>query len=254
MASSSGNASPPDDPASDIEGLAEEVKKWDAKASEAHKERDKWREQWILSLAIANGGGLLAMLGFVGKPEGKGLSIVTPGFLFLAGVCVAGLLRILLSYSHGSTGTYYWAWARTLETSQESRDPASLLGSKRLHKAHQGKIMRWRVATATGEILSALLFIVGCAAAFLPLAVEVRRPPAKAGTVSQKPAAVAKSKPAGTPIRCSGPEASVSPPGDPRTPPVERPLRVSPRLPEARPLPLDEPAEDILKNAAKLCP
>ncbi len=152
------------------------------------KESDAYYRQWVVWLGVGSGAGGAGLISLVGSfpDRAHAMSVVIPSlWLFLIGVCTAGLSVLFESLSIGQKALHFSeannreAYDRLIESHPEIIAAPSILGasrslkrgkyirlSKQFHEQAErswGKHLRWRRFRLIAIVVSALSFVTGAA-------------------------------------------------------------------------------------------
>lgn len=145
------------------------------RSEQAEKTYHEWRQRWALSLALANGGALLALFtAMIG--DKRPWELLPCGAFFLGGLLAAGHLPYALSQMFYFTSQLYWAVGqRHVRDFMVTDDDGEECTSTRYKEKMRLKRHMWLRRVELCERLSALLFAAGGASGLIFLTLKLFR-------------------------------------------------------------------------------
>lgn len=125
----------------------------------AEAARENWAQRWLLSLAVANAGALLAAASVMLDPSKRTWMVVAPAWLFLTGLAIAGIIPAVAVARYDNLAQV--RWSETRANPFRIRHNGKELTEQEYRTEVSGKVELFDRFTAILAALSALCFLAG---------------------------------------------------------------------------------------------
>ena len=137
--------------------------------------REGWAQRWLLSVAVANAGALLATASIMLDPAKRTWMVVPSAWLFLIGLALAGVLPVFAVARHDNLAQVRWSQTRSNAFRIRHKGNELTEEEYRVEVGDMAKLFRriTRILSAA----SALCFFSGAVCGLALLTASTLRPP-----------------------------------------------------------------------------